>query len=175
MRLRMRLRVWSDVESSSLAVADAMRTSTVLPLRGGAGKRQTLVLLTSTRRRSVLHRHVAALVALAALAVQVVVPHVHTVALPEHSAAAAVGRRVADCSTTVAAAASRHESDADRHSPASCPLCRAQRDARASLVPTSSALPFLATDHVAMLGADAVPPRPDFLGLAAPRAPPVVS
>lgn len=41
MRLRMRDRMCFDVEQAALAGADAMRTSTGLPVRGGAGKRET--------------------------------------------------------------------------------------------------------------------------------------
>jgi hypothetical protein len=133
------------------------------------------VVFTSNRRSRVVHRHAAALIAITALVAQVFFPHVHASQPTAGRASTAVGRCVADGATVIGAAGRRSDRDADRHSPASCPLCRAQSDARASTLPAGFVLPIVTAGHAASLGVSATPPTAVFLGLASPRAPPVVS
>ena len=130
----------------------------------------------STRVNRVLWRHAASLIAIAALAVQTLFPHVH----PSHASRSvfptAVGRCIADCAApSLSAAAPDSSRDTDQHGGASCPLCRAQRDARASILPSGTVVPFVDVGQLARVAASTAPPTVAPLSLAAPRAPPVVS
>src|SRR5437868_1515515 len=75
-----------------------------------------------------LRKHLAALVAVVALLGQAFFPHVH----PFQFGHARGGL----------AAASERGGDGHQHSPASCPLCRAQNGARSSLLPATLAVPL---------------------------------
>ncbi len=125
-----------------------------------------------------LRHHVAALVAVVALLAQVAVPHLHVRhASPEAIATgAALARCDARCPDALRSAAHRVADDADTHRDgANCPLCRAQSDARSSLLPAVAAL-AVPTDAVAHGGPDAVASISVAVrSVAAPRAPPVVS
>ena len=133
-----------------------------------------------TRTLRTVRKHVAALAAVVALLGQAFFPHVHA---PEarHQGAlavadAALARCTAACPTVlVAAAVPAPAGGTDQHSPSSCPLCRAQSDARASLVPSALVVPVplaapapLPADTVASLVAAV-------RSLASPRAPPFAS
>lgn len=131
----------------------------------------------SSRVITTTRHSIAALVAVLALIAQVVVPHVHvrlTVPSDAHPAAD-VALATCDACPSALAAAEPATPDADAHRDSSCPLCRAQSDARASVLPPAVALPLPAPaaaggprDAVASV-ADAV------RSLAAPRAPPALS
>jgi hypothetical protein len=135
------------------------------------------------RALSTVRKHMAALVAVVALLGQAIFPHVHALdardarRLAAHPLAfATLARCIAACPTVLAAAAvPTPAGDADHHSSSSCPLCRAQSDARSSLLPSALVVP-------APVAAAAPPPADTVASvvavartLAAPRAPPVAS
>lgn len=129
----------------------------------------------STRVTTTARHPIAALVAVLALLAQVVVPHVHV----RHGSAArpqAADVVLASCDACPLGIAADHaDHDADTHRDATCPVCRAQGDARASLLPPSIALPLPGTS-VARGSLDAVASVADAARrLAAPRAPPALS
>ncbi len=125
-------------------------------------------------------RHVAAVIALAALLGQAFVPHVH----PLHRApgdiaavhpAVELASCAPECPTVASAATADPGGETHQHATSSCPLCRAQNDARSSLLPATLALPLPAA-------APALPPTETYAALAiaarslaAPRAPPFAS
>jgi hypothetical protein len=128
-------------------------------------------VITATRHS------VAALVAVLALIAQVVVPHVHVrhVATSDHHAAADVALKSCDACPAALATSEHVDHDGGPHRDGSCPLCRAQSDARASLVPPSIAFP-LPIVAVARGPRGAVASVADAArSLAAPRAPPALS
>lgn len=128
-------------------------------------------VITTTRHS------LAALVAVLALVAQVVVPHVHVrhaPALDPHVAADVALASCDACPLGLTADDAARDADSHRHD-ATCPVCRAQSDARASLLPPSIALPLPATD-VARGPLDVVASVADAArSLAAPRAPPALS
>jgi hypothetical protein len=130
-----------------------------------------------TRLLTTVRHQVAALVAVTALLTQVAVPHVHDRHAPADALASAaeLARCGAECPTALRSASQRAD-DADTHrDSASCPLCRAQSDARSSLLPVAITLP-LPTAAVARDGRTAVASiSVDVRSLAAPRAPPAIS
>lgn len=132
----------------------------------------------TTRLLTTVRHQVAALVAVIALLTQVAVPHVHVrhAAADALASAAELARCGAECPTALRSASQRTTDDADTHRDgASCPLCRAQSDARSSLLPVAITLP-LPTAAVALDGRVAVAAISiDVRSLAAPRAPPAVS
>ncbi|MCC6764260.1 MAG: hypothetical protein IT293_06325 [Deltaproteobacteria bacterium] len=87
----------------------------------------------------------AALIAVSALLGQAIFPHVHAAPLANKAptvrelAIPACGERrpAALAATTLPSS----DGDAHRHAPSSCPLCRAQIDARSSVPSTALALP----------------------------------
>lgn len=176
MRLRMRLRMRPGVAFAPSSVP----SSRLLPECTAAGKRGTLVVLASKRSRAFVARHAAALIAVAGLLGQALFPHVHVVSsvsvrvsTPRQLAAAASW--VVGCPAVRANATVPTADGDDHHAPSSCPLCRAQSDARSSLLPAAFALPAPvggvatpARDLVASLAAVA-------RSVAAPRAPPFAS
>jgi hypothetical protein len=129
----------------------------------------------SSRPITTTRQSIAALVAVLALVAQVVVPHVH-VRHAQDVAPHAPAVALASCDACPLGIGTDHAGhDADTHRDATCPLCRAQSDARASLLPPSVALP-LPVAAVARGPRDAVASVADAVrGLAAPRAPPALS
>jgi hypothetical protein len=133
------------------------------------------------RNRSLqtVRKHVAALVAVVALLGQAFFPHVHALER-RHVASGGDGGSLARCTAAcpaVLATATTSAADGatDRHSSSSCPLCRAQSDARSSLLPSSLVVPSSLTG-AAMSPADAVVSLTAAVrSLAAPRAPPFAS
>lgn len=115
--------------------------------------------------------------AVAALFVQSLIPHVHAwhgrPTSPVRVAAAE--RCTVDCPTTLRSAATEHDGDADQHSPATCPLCRAQNDARSSLLPPAYAVPLPAAAPTTLTADPAVIAAAVVRSVAAPRAPPLAS
>jgi len=133
-----------------------------------------------TRTLRTVRKHVAALAAVVALLGQALFPHFHALEA-RHQAAhaladATLARCTVACPTVLAAAAvPAPPGDTHQHSSSSCPLCRAQSDARASLVPSALVVPVplaapapLPADTVASLVAAV-------RSLASPRAPPFAS
>jgi hypothetical protein len=113
-----------------------------------------------------------------ALLGQTLFPHVHAQPRSHWLGArtAALAHCDAECPTalTAASGASHPGDDGDRHG-TSCPLCRAQSDARSSLLPSSLVLPAPAA-VVSAFTADAVAAvSTTTRSLAAPRAPPFAS
>jgi len=126
----------------------------------------------SSQRRS--WKHAVIFAAIFALLAPALFPHVH----------ATVGRRVlvpatdrcrVDCPDAIAAAPTDDGRDADQHSPASCPLCRAQSDARSSLLPPAFAVPLPVAVPAILDARVAQAPAAVVRGVAAPRAPPFAS
>ena len=127
-----------------------------------------------------VRKHVAALAAVVALLGQAFFPHVHALESRHQAArgvaATTLARCTAACPTVLAAATvPAPAGDTHRHSSSSCPLCRAQSDARSSLVPAALVVPVplaapapLPADTVASLVAAV-------RSLASPRAPPFAS
>ncbi len=121
-------------------------------------------------------REGVAFVAVLVLAAQALIPHFHAIPTASHRVSA--GTATAACSAAcpvVDASTPAGDRDGHRHSPATCPLCRAQSDAGSSLVPTAFVLPLAvaasANDPVDL----AAPLSAGVRTLAAPRAPPFAS
>lgn len=129
----------------------------------------------STRSTITTRHSLAALVAVLALVAQVVVPHVHVQHAPAVRARA-VDVALASCDACPPGiTADRADHDTGAHRDATCPLCRAQSDARASLLPQSVVL-SLPDTTVRRGSLDAVASVADAVRrLAAPRAPPALS
>ncbi len=128
------------------------------------------------RPHHAVRQHAVALMAVFAVLGQALFPHVH--AWHEHRVHAApdpaVARCTAECPTALVAVATDVGGDMDQHA-SGCPLCRAQNDARSSLLPPSFAV-LLPAVTPALLTAEAATTSAAFVrNLAAPRAPPLAS
>lgn len=134
----------------------------------------------TSRSLQTARKHVAALVAVVALLGQAFFPHVHALDGRRHAVSrvddSSLTRCTEACPTVLATAtSSAADGDADRHSSSTCPLCRAQSDARSSLLPSSLVVPLPLT-AAAPLPADAVASLAAAVrSLASPRAPPFAS
>lgn len=122
--------------------------------------RVTLVVVHSNRRRRT-ERRLAAFLAIAALLVPVLLPHVHA------SPVAGAGVRVVG--------SARATNGAADHSSSTCPLCRARNDGRSSLLPTTVAVPLPAAALTGITTARVATPVATSRDVAAPRAPPRAS
>jgi hypothetical protein len=124
--------------------------------------------------RPTVRRSLCSLIAIVALLAQTLVPHVHGRA--EHAQAADGTTYACAGGDRVAWTGDRAGSSPDGHQHgASCPLCRAQTDARSLLVPAASAVP-VPIDAMSPCARDrASALRSAIRSLGAPRAPPTVS
>jgi hypothetical protein len=108
-----------------------------------------------TIRSRIVRKAAVTLVAVAALLAQAFFPHVHAWHLRSGS------------QTAVARA------DADQHSPSTCPLCRAQTDARSSLLAPAFVVALPASTPATLAAAAASSVTTVAWTVAAPRAPPL--
>jgi hypothetical protein len=128
------------------------------------------------RPHHAVRNHAVILAAVFALLGQVLFPHVHAWHERRGPAASdpAVAPCTAECATALVAVATDVGGDTDQHA-SGCPLCRAQNDARSSLLPPSFAV-LLPAATPALLTADAATTSAAFVrSLVAPRAPPLAS
>jgi hypothetical protein len=119
-------------------------------------------------------KHAVIFAAVFVLLAPALFPHVH-VASPRRVSVSAADRCTVGCLPSLASAATDDGGDADQHSPASCPLCRAQSDARSSLLPPALAVPMPVAAPAILDARVASAPATDVRGVAAPRAPPFAS
>ncbi len=130
-----------------------------------------------SRTQHTAHKHAVTLVAVFALLGQALFPHVHAwhwggapVAPAAH-----VERCTTECPTSLTTSAARDAGGhTDRHT-SSCPLCRAQNDARSLLLPPSFAAPLPAAAPSAFVTAAISSIASVVRSPAAPRAPPLAS
>lgn len=130
----------------------------------------------NSRTQRTVSKHAVTLAAVLVLLGQAVFPHEHGWHGRSSSTAhdAALAFCTAECPTAFSSATQDADGDKHHHS-STCPLCRAQSDARSLTLPASFSVPILAA-ILSTLATDTVAKVSEPLRkAAAPRAPPLAS